>query len=135
MKKCQKCGSCCRVNKSRTFINVIILPEDLICIANHLEVGVKLFTSLYCVEKELHLDKSYKLYLLKALDGKCIFLKESLCQIHNVKPLQCKLAPYNLFSTTKLWDHLPCYQKPNDNFYINETEIYFIKEIIKGYFL
>lgn len=137
MNECKKCGKCCCVNELRTHINVIILQDDLVSISKFLKIDKKEFVGCYCVCKSINLgsNQNHNIYLLKALNGKCIFLENSLCKIHNVKPLQCKLAPYHLFSTSNLWNHLPCYSKKENKYAVTESDINFVKKILEGYSL
>ncbi|MBN1801623.1 MAG: YkgJ family cysteine cluster protein [Candidatus Lokiarchaeota archaeon] len=43
--------------------------------------------------------------LLYESSGKCPFLKNNLCDIHEIKPRDCKLFPYNEFGILKIDDY------------------------------
>ncbi|KPU45178.1 flagellin N-methylase [Oxobacter pfennigii] len=134
MNKCKKCGTCCKVDKRYNYISVVIFPSDLSTIADFLDISCVDFLSKYCIHTILKCDSNYDIYLLKAKDGKCVFLGDSLCKIHEVKPLQCKLAPHDFFATTNLWDYLPCYKaKVSDKFEVTEEEVDLVKSLMAGY--
>lgn len=133
MNKCNKCGTCCRVPKGQSYINVILLPEDIDTISAAFGLNKKSFIDKYCHHKTIFFDKLYDLYFIKAINEKCIFLNESLCSIHHCKPRQCKLAPSMLFTTSTLWDYMPCTEKKQKNFIVTENDIEFVKSIISGY--
>ena len=129
---CRKCGKCCKVPLHFNYINVIVLPEDIIKIAQCLDLNTKDFVTRYCIARKINFDKDYLIYVLRACNGQCIFLHDDLCTINNCKPIQCKQAPNNFFASTALWDYLPCTKK-SESLIITDTEKEFVKSIIKGY--
>ncbi len=80
---CQKCGDCCRAQKIP--INLL----DIFNISAHLKLTPDEF-----VQKYLKLTKDKqgeKTYIIK--QSPCPFLKNSLCSIHETKPITCKITP------------------------------------------
>ncbi len=128
---CNKCGDCCKTVND--YINVIISPIDLKRISFFLGMSPRLFLLKYCTLLKIDLGFDCDVYFIKAENGKCVFLQNSLYVIHNVKPIQCKLAPQSFFLNTDLWDYLPCVSKCNVSFEFSQIEKDFVKSLIDGY--
>lgn len=130
---CKQCGACCKVPMHYTFINVILTKQDIFDISNHLHISTQDFMKNFCIMQKLRLDKDYNRCFLKAVSGSCIFLKETLCLIHNVKPKQCRLAPKMLFGQTTFWEHLNCYSCLDKSKMTVDDDLTFIREITTDY--
>jgi len=91
--ECSKCGSCCKYGSG------FILQEEIKRIAEFLNIPEEKFKENYLEEHLLFNRKVYKFKTKKSKKpyGECIFLKNNLCQIHDVKPLNCKVASCNEF--------------------------------------
>lgn len=77
--ECKKCGECCRGNGV-----VSITTNEAKNISEFLELLLDDFFSTYTVK----IDDSR--YFLKDKDNlDCIFLEDSICKVHPVKPQQC----------------------------------------------
>jgi Fe-S-cluster containining protein len=130
---CFRCGTCCKVNTTADYIKVILLPEDVRSISQYLHINSKQFLAEYCVPFFIDISKYCQTYLLKALDGKCIFLHDSLCKIHTIKPYQCRMAPNDLFRGSDLWNYLPCYKREN-TYKVTDSEIKFVESLLYDYY-
>ena len=79
---CAKCGLCC-IEK-----NVFITVDELRRIKEYTGMDIDEFAEVY------HSPLGVVTILLKKdWYGRCIFLKNSLCSIHEVKPFQCRTYP------------------------------------------
>lgn len=103
---CTKCGKCCcGFSESK---GVILFPEDLDRISNKLNVSLELFKTEYCTSRKLITEKkTLTLYYLLHVNGRCIFLDHSnLCNIYELRPLQCQKGPfYFLWEGQKSFDY------------------------------
>ena len=85
---CKTCGHCCK------FGSGVILKEEAKKIADHLNITEKEFIEKYTEEftKFSTKQKRFKQIRENLPHGKCTFLDGNKCQIHNVKPLYCKIG-------------------------------------------
>lgn len=82
--ECTQCGNCCRLPGGK----VELIKEEVFEISHALGLDTDSFLEQYC---QLDSDK----YQLKEQgDGACIFLKDNLCVIYDVRPLQCRTFPF-----------------------------------------
>lgn len=81
--KCQTCGECCK-----GFGGIFITLQELAAIADHLGLSKDDFYRDYC------LSLNDKIYIKTGSNGYCIFWKDKLCGIHEVKPTPCRLWPF-----------------------------------------
>lgn len=88
---CSNCGSCCR------FGSGFVLPAEISKIAEYLNISRDEFKKKYIDEEVLFNKKIYKFKAIsrKKPYGPCTFLKNNNCEIHDVKPLHCKVANCN----------------------------------------
>lgn len=90
-KECKKCGNCCKYGSG------FILQEEIKQIAGFLNISEEKFKEKY-LEKQTLFNKKIHKFKTKATNkpyGECIFLKNNICKIHDVKPLNCKIASCN----------------------------------------
>ena len=131
---CHKCGKCCKDESIHDGI-VIIYPSEVTRLANAVDCSERDFLEEYCLRDYISVDKTdYLIYKLKKNSNQCIFLHENLCSIYKDRPIQCKRAPYGIFSQKEIWGNLPCLR--NKEFPIIDTkkeDIELVKELIKGY--
>ena len=80
---CQRCNECC---KKPGFVYLQQGEEE--AIAAHLNFAPFEFVNRFC-----ELQDRQKLVLKKNPDESCIFLSDRGCQIHPVKPQQCRDFP------------------------------------------
>ncbi|MBU4198833.1 MAG: YkgJ family cysteine cluster protein [Verrucomicrobia bacterium] len=82
---CARCGNCCR------WAGIVrIQPTEADAIARRLNLTPYNFTAQYT---RLLPDRS-GLSLTETKNGACVFLSGNDCQIHNVKPRQCRDFPH-----------------------------------------
>jgi len=82
---CRGCGACCRWPGI-----VRVNSREISAIAEYLQITEAEFQERYTL---LALDRK-SLILTDRADGACIFLTEdNRCQVHPVKPLQCRTFP------------------------------------------
>ena len=79
---CKRCGNCCRGSGV-----VRITPEDARRVARFLRISIDDFYTKYTIS--FGADR----WLKDKQNQECIFLKENLCQVHEVKPEQCASFP------------------------------------------
>jgi uncharacterized protein len=89
------CTNCCRVQGW-----VYITEEDLQRAAAFLHLNAADFEAQYVVRTK------HTLRLRKPKGSQCHFLQEGGCQIHPVKPVQCRLFPFwpELVENRDHWD-------------------------------
>lgn len=81
--ECTGCGECCR---SPGYVE--FTPVDITRAAAHLEIEELTFRDEYLVWDQ----GSWR---IQVEDGApCTFLEGDLCQIHDVKPIQCRTYPF-----------------------------------------
>ncbi len=81
---CQKTGACCRQPGF-----VYVKEEEADAMAAFLSLDVRDFVNQFC-----DLQDRSRLVLKKNGDESCVFLSHSLCQIHSVRPAQCRDFPF-----------------------------------------
>ena len=85
--ECKKCGECCKGTMG---------PHEN-------------FYSLYCQKHILSLkSKEIRVFFIKRTEYGCVFLNDCLCNIYQIRPYQCRMAPYNFLSGNRLWKHMKC---------------------------
>ena len=85
---CEKCGHCC------SFDSGIFLESDIKRIADKKGVPVDDFKKRFLEEKQILNKNVHKAKLKKEGKpfGKCVFLQNKECSIHDVKPLHCEIG-------------------------------------------
>lgn len=130
---CQRCGACCARKGT-----LLLYPQDVESLSSFLNVSACSFVREYCEAFQLETEeRSFVVLLLRQQEG-CPFLTEdALCSVHEVKPMQCKLAPTSYFCSLGFWRncilHGDCSCNPFES---GETEIsdeFFVRAIMNGY--
>lgn len=105
VRKCQKCGKCCRSN-----MGPFILPSDIENICEFIKFSSADFLLKMCREHSINIEgKKVIIFTLKMQNGKCIFLNNNnLCNIYEHRPYQCMKAPYNFLAQYTFWSHMRC---------------------------
>lgn len=87
--ECSRCALCCRgtENKSRT---IFLLRREAEKISGKTHKGIDEFA-----ERKEGVEP-YVYVMRKTFDGKCVFLKDNLCTIYEMRPLICKFYPFKL---------------------------------------
>jgi Fe-S-cluster containining protein len=86
--ECQRCGRCCgdTIERER---KVLMLEMEVERISK--------VTNLKPEEFSTPVSKSWPYgYTMRKQNGKCIFLKDAVCQIYNYRPLLCRFFPFCL---------------------------------------
>jgi len=89
---CDKCGHCCSYGTG------FAVKEDIKPIAKYLNVKEKELKEKWMEEVEIFHTKLWRPKTIKKPEqrdkpfGKCVFLKDKICSIHKVKPLQCRIG-------------------------------------------
>ncbi len=81
--RCVTCGECCK-----GFGGIFITPEELTKMARHLGLSEDDFFRDYCE------TLNRKISIRVGSNGYCVFWKDKLCGIHQVKPTPCRLWPF-----------------------------------------
>lgn len=93
---CTRCGKCCE----RQFGGVTLYLSDLERLARHFALTPREFVERYCtftrhrIETKAGTRTVPDLRLRSNPDGRCIFLADKLCSVHEVKPYVCAAAPF-----------------------------------------
>ncbi len=91
-KDCKKCGNCCRHGSG------FVLEEEIKQIADFLNISEERFKEKYLEEQILFNKKIHKFKTKSNKPyGECVFLNKNLCKIHDVKPLNCRIASCNQY--------------------------------------
>ncbi len=87
---CLRCGArCCRgIDYKNWYIRVTL--RDIVRIAEALGKSIEEVARNYIV---LISQGTYSIPVLRAVQGSCIFLKNTVCTIHRVKPIACRVYP------------------------------------------
>lgn len=93
-KKCKRCGKCCSFGAGFAQI------DELSKIAEFLKISEDKLKKNYFDEKNIFNKKVYEPKLNKKDKmpfGSCIFMKENMCTIQDVKPLHCRVGNCNKY--------------------------------------
>ncbi|MEM4717346.1 MAG: YkgJ family cysteine cluster protein [Desulfurococcaceae archaeon] len=89
--KCEMCGQCCRMSPISVLPHEVVILEKL---AEVLSLEVK-FEPGYMLHDSISKVNIALSFVMQLESGKCVFLKESKCSIHNIyKPYICRSFPY-----------------------------------------
>ncbi len=89
--ECIRCGQCCQWEGG-----VFLYPSDILRISRYLDLTREQFIQACCGIVAWTYDgkRQYRLILRRPLrTSRCVFLKENMCVIHEVKPLVCVAGP------------------------------------------
>jgi Fe-S-cluster containining protein len=87
--KCEKCALCCGDTKDR-IRRILLLKIETERISQKTHKSVDRFA------EKLDGCEPYVYVMKKTENGKCIFLKDSLCTIYQTRPLICRFYPFEL---------------------------------------
>lgn len=85
--KCQRCTLCCK-DSSKHIRHIKLLKQEGISLSRKIKIPMENFTVPT-------LDKIYSHEILKN-NGKCIFLKDNICNIYEIRPLVCRFYPFEM---------------------------------------
>ncbi len=88
---CKQCGHCCSLGSG------FLVGDDIKKIARFMKITEKELAEKYLDEKELFNTRLSRPKLITQGKpyGRCIFLKDKRCSIHQVKPFQCRVGNCN----------------------------------------
>ena len=97
--QCRRCGQCCRHIKDA----VMVESMDAYRLANYLRgcdpniCTIDDVLTRYCEPMPLT-QECFPIFMLKTTgpDDSCIFLKDGLCSIYEVRPRTCRLYPFSV---------------------------------------
>jgi Fe-S-cluster containining protein len=89
---CNRCAKCCGDTKEKVR-SILLLEAEAERIAKKTSKKIEDFAEK--VEKA----HPYVYQMRKTVEGKCVFLKDSLCSIYYIRPLICKFYPFQLENT------------------------------------
>ena len=115
--ECDRCGHCC------SFTSGFVLPDEIKQLAEHFKISEKEFKSRF-LEKTKRFNTTHHIIKQKRSNlpnGRCIFLKNKQCTIHEIKPLYCKIANCKKNSSELL-------QWYNLNYFVNKNDPHSIRE-------
>jgi Fe-S-cluster containining protein len=100
--KCNRCGTCCKTQNG-----IILSLDDIFRIAGKLGITPKNFFRHYCRESASIIDTfgmgPQKGLLLATKNSVCPFYKAGTgCTINDVKPVTCRLYPFNTLNVTRI---------------------------------
>ena len=87
--KCERCAICCGDTKNRAR-SILLLRIEAERIAQKTLRNVDDFA------EKIGGFEPYVYRMRKGEDGKCIFLKDNLCSIYQMRPLICMFYPFEL---------------------------------------
>lgn len=83
---CDKCGHCCSYGTG------FAIKENIKPIAKFLNVKEEELKEKWMEEVEVFHTKLWRPKTIKKPYGNCVFLKDKICGVHKVKPLQCRIG-------------------------------------------
>jgi len=88
---CKQCGNCCKYGSG------FVLENEIKQIADFLKISREKLKERFLDEKTMFNKKihTFKTKQSSKPYGECIFLKNNTCKIHDVKPLNCRIASCN----------------------------------------
>jgi Fe-S-cluster containining protein len=87
--KCEGCALCCGDTKERVR-RILLLEVEAKSISQKTHRVVKDFA------ERLDGFEPYIYMMRKAKNGKCVFLKDDLCTIYQIRPVICRFYPFEL---------------------------------------
>jgi Fe-S-cluster containining protein len=86
---CNRCAKCCGDTEEKVR-SILLLKREAEQIAKETSKSIEEFA------ERIEGAQPYVYRMRKTTDGKCVFLKDSLCSIYHIRPLICKFYPFQL---------------------------------------
>jgi len=85
--KCERCALCCgdAKNRARSILLLRIEAE---------RISQKTLKSVEDFAEKIDGFEPYVYRMKKAKDGKCVFLRDNLCSVYEIRPLICMFYPF-----------------------------------------
>jgi Fe-S-cluster containining protein len=103
---CEKCAICCGDTKERVR-SILLLKKEAEGIAKEISKNIEEFA------EKVEGSQPYVYQMRKTAEGKCVFLKDSLCSIYKIRPLICKFYPFQLNSRNGRFEFTYTTECPN----------------------
>jgi Fe-S-cluster containining protein len=87
--KCERCALCCGDTKNRVRSILLLRIEAE-------RISQKTLKSVDNFAEKIEGFEPYVYRMKKTNDGKCVFLKDNLCSIYQIRPLICMFYPFEL---------------------------------------
>ena len=87
--ECERCALCCGDTKDRTRLILLLRIEAE-------RISRKTLKNVDDFAEKIEGFESYVYRMRKTKNGKCIFLKDKLCSIYQMRPLICMFYPFEL---------------------------------------
>jgi len=87
--ECERCALCCGDTKNRTRLILLLRIEAE-------RISRKTLKNVDDFAEKIEGFEPYVYRMRKTKDGKCIFLKDKLCSIYQIRPLICTFYPFEL---------------------------------------
>ena len=91
---CNKCAICCG-NTEKRDRTILLLGVE----AQRISKEIRKTTREFACKTES--SGPYVYQMKKTGEGKCVFLKDNLCAIYEIRPLICRFYPFELKTTRK----------------------------------
>jgi len=88
---CDKCAKCCGDTDERVRM-ILMLKGEAARISEETVLSFGEFS------EEIEGFEPYSCRMKKTEDGKCVFLKDNICSIYEIRPLICRFYPFQLKS-------------------------------------
>lgn len=105
--ECNGCALCCGDTKNR-IRTILLLKLEADRISKKTSKRIEEFA------ENIEGSEPYVYRMRKTADGKCVFLRDDLCSVYDVRPLICRFYPFELKDTKKgkyvfaYTDECPC---------------------------
>jgi hypothetical protein len=86
---CSRCAKCCGDTEEKVR-SILLLEAEAERIAKKTSKNIDEFA------ERIEDAQPYVYRMRKTTEGKCVFLKDSLCSIYQTRPLICKFYPFKL---------------------------------------
>src|SRR3989339_209841 len=121
--KCEKCSHGC------SFGSGYLFEKEAEKIASYLNIQKHEFKEKFLETIEIFNTKAYRFRLLRKNGmpyGKCVFFRQGLCSINNVKPLHCRISSgcKGHGEQASLWFMMNYFVNPNDSESLKQYEEY-----------
>lgn len=92
---CTRCGQCCARPG-----DIYLTESDMLRISNFLRISTREFKQTWCVRD------GYEWLMVVTKTQSCPFFRDDRCDIHAVKPIQCRTYPFwpEVVSTRHAWE-------------------------------
>jgi len=87
--RCQRCALCCGDTENRVR-QILLLNTE----AEH--ISKKTFRGLDQFAEKVEGSEPYVYMIKKTEDGRCLFLRDRLCSIYEIRPIICRFYPFHL---------------------------------------